>query len=219
VVAFAGAAVVLLAVWGPARWRSAAATVLGLATVTLPVVLWRRPILWTQTLLFVMLPLASGVALLYAGIHWRRPSERVRAVLVLGLLNGTTTLLLYPWTDLNHWLWASTPAMLLVAFGASRLHRALAGQVFPLRACVVVGQCALLAVWAIPAIDAARGIHAMKLRNSVSGDAPMDPASAYQTQRVIDFVNGHVPAHGYILEIPSSLYCFLTGRRQAASHI
>jgi hypothetical protein len=166
-----------------------------------------------------MLPLASGVALLYAGIHWRRPSERVRAVLVLGLLNGTTTLLLYPWTDLNHWLWASTPAMLLVAFGASRLHRALAGQVFPLRACVVVGQCALLAVWAIPAIDAARGIHAMKLRNSVSGDAPMDPASAYQTQRVIDFVNGHVPAHGYILEIPSSLYCFLTGRRQAASHI
>ena len=218
-VAFAGAAVVLLAVWGPARWRSTAVTVLGLATVTLPVVVWKRPIIWTQTLLFVMLPLASGIALLYAGFHWRRPSARVRAVLVLGLLNGTSIMTLHPWVDFNHWLWASTPAMLLVAFGASRLHRALAEQVLPLRACVVVGQCALLAVLAIPAIGAARGIHATKLRDSVSGDAPMNPASAVQTQRVIDFVNAHVPEDGYMLEIPSSLYCFLTGRRQAASHI
>jgi hypothetical protein len=34
---------------------------------------------------------------------------------------------------------------------------------------------------------------------------------------VIDFVNRHVPEDGYILEIPGSLYCFLTGRRQAAN--
>lgn len=216
-VAFAGAAAVLLAVWGSARWRGAGATVLGLATVTLPVVLWKQPIIWGRTLLFVMLPLASGIAVLYAGLDWRRPSARARAVLVLGLLNGTTIMTLHPWTDFNHWLWASTPATLLVAFGASRLHRALAEYVLPLRACVVVGQCALLAVSAIPEIDAVRGIHATKLRNSASGDAPMEPASAHQTQRVINFVNRHVPEHGYILEIPSSLYCFLTGRRQAAS--
>ncbi len=216
VVTFAGAAVVLLAVWGPARRRVAAATVLGLATATLPMIAWNRPSLWTQSLLFLMLPLASGIALLYAGFHWRRPSARVRMVLVLGLLNGTSIMTLHPLTDSAHWLWASTPAMLLVAFGASRLHRALAEQVFPLRACVVVGQCALLAVLAIPAIGAVRGVHATMLRDSVSGDAPMNPASADQTQRVIDFVNAHVPADGYILEIPSSLYCFLTGRRQAA---
>jgi len=216
-VAFAGAAAVLLAVWGPARWRGAAATVLGLATLSLPMVAWKQPVLWEGTLLFVMLPLASGIALLYAVLYWRRPSVRARAVLVLGLLNGTTLMTLHPWTDFNHWLWASTPALLLVAFGASRLHRALAERVLPLRACVVVGQCALLAVWAIPQIDTLRGIHASRLQNSVSGDAPMEPASAQPTQRVIDFVNGHVPENGYILEIPSSLYCFLTGRRQAAS--
>ncbi len=44
----------------------------------------------------------------------------------------------------------------------------------------------------------------------------MDPISARQTQQVIDFINQHVPAGGYVLEIPTSLYCFLTGRRQAA---
>jgi hypothetical protein len=185
--------------------------------VPLAVVLWTQPIIWRRTMLFVMLPLASAVALLYAGLHWRGRSRRGRAVVVLGILNGTTITALYPWTDFGHWFWASTPAMVLVAFGASRLHRALAERVFPLRACVVVAQCALLAVWAIPEIDAVRGIGATRLRNSVSGDVPMDPATAAQTQRVIDFVDGHVPEDGYILEIPSSLYCFLTGRRQAAS--
>jgi hypothetical protein len=69
-----------------------------------------------MTVLFVLLPLASGIALLYAGLHWRRPAPTVRAILVLGLLNGVSIMTLHPWTDLNHWLWASTPAMLLVAF-------------------------------------------------------------------------------------------------------
>jgi Dolichyl-phosphate-mannose-protein mannosyltransferase len=215
-VALAGAAAVVLAVWGPPRRRRAAATVLGLATVALPAVLWKEPMVWRTTLLFVMLPPATGIALLYAGLHWRRPSAQVRAVLVLGLLNGLTIMNLYPSTDVYHWLWASTPAVVLMAFGASRLHRVLAKRGFPLRICVVVGQCALLAVLAIPEIDAVRGLHPSRLRDSVSGDAPMDPASAHQTQAVIDFVNRHVPKDGYVLEIPGSLYCFLTGRRQAA---
>ena len=216
-VAVVGAAAALLVVWGSVRWRVAAATILGLATLSLPIILWKQPAIWVETLIFAMLPLASGIALLYAGRHWRQPSAQVRSVLVVGLLNGTTLMNLHPWTDFNHWLWASTPAMLLVAFGASRLHRAMAACVLPLRACVIVSQCALLAVWAMPEVNAVRGTDATKLRDTTRGDVPMEPASARQTQRVIDFVNRHVPEHAYILEIPGSLYCFLTGRLQAAS--
>jgi hypothetical protein len=154
-----------------------------------------------MTLLFAMLPIATGISLLYAALHWRRPSARVRGVLVLGLLNGTSIMTLHPWTDPNHWLWASTPAILLVAFAASRLHVALSKRVLPLRACVVVGQCGLLAVLSIPEIAALRDTNVTELQNSASGDVPMQPRAAAQTQQVIDFVNSH----------------FLTGRRQAAS--
>ncbi len=173
--------------------------------------------LWDETLLFVMLPLASGIALLYAGLNWRRPSAEVRIIVVLGLLNGTSIMTLHPWTDFNHWLWASAPAILLISFALSTLHRALAARAFPLHASVVVGQCALLIVFASVEIEGLSGAQARMLRNSASGDVPMEPAAAEQTQQVIDFVNRNVPEDHYILEIPSSLYCFLTGRRQAAS--
>jgi hypothetical protein len=216
-VAVVGAWSVLLAIWGPSRWRVAAATVLGLATLALPVLLWMQPPVWRKTLLFLLLPVASGIALLYGGLHWRRPSVRARAILVLAVLNGASSMTLHPWTDYYHWLWASTPALLLAAFGASELHRVLAGRPFPLRACVVVAQCALLAVWAVPEIHALRGGQARRLRDTVSGDVPVERRSVPELQQVIDFVNRHVPEDGYVLELPGSLYCFLTGRRQAAN--
>lgn len=214
-VALAGAGAALLAAAGPSRWRGAAAGVLCAAALLLPLVLWKDPMLW-RTVLLAMLPVASGIALLEAGRHWRRPPPVSRAVLVLGIFNGTTIMTLFPWTDLSHWRWASAPAMVLIAFAASRLHRALARCVLPLRAGVVVVQCALLALWAAAALSALDTSRAVKLGRSASGDLPILRDDLMQTQQVVDFIERHVPAGGYVLEVPGSLYCFLSGRRQAA---
>jgi hypothetical protein len=56
----------------------------------------------------------------------------------------------------------------------------------------------------------------VRLQNSQSGDMPMNPALAGEIEQIIDFVNQNVPEDGYILEIPGSLYSFLSGRQQAA---
>jgi hypothetical protein len=217
-VAIAAGAVTFTAAFGPARWRGSATVILGVSTLAAPIVLWTAPtMLWQDTILYVMLPLASGIALLYAGLHWRHLDTAARSVVMLGILNGAVIMSLHPSADFVHWKWTCPPALVLISFAASKLHYALAARRLPVRICVVIAQCALLFLWSLPAIDIARGTHPMeRLRNTSSGDVPMDPLSAQHTQQVIDFVNQHVPAGGYVLEIPTSLYCFLTGRRQAA---
>ena len=56
----------------------------------------------------------------------------------------------------------------------------------------------------------------VRLRYSAAADVPFDPKSAELLEPVVKFITDNVPPDGYILEIPSSLCTFLTGRRQAA---
>jgi hypothetical protein len=164
---------------------------------------------------YVLLPVATGLAVIYVLAHWRRPDTRAQMVFLLAVMNVAMTMTLYPWTDYVHWMWASGPALLLATFTLSRLHVVLARAAAPLRWLVVAATCAALAVSSQPLLAHLWGTDTTgRLRGSPSGDVPIHDVD--RIQPVVDFINEHVPEGGYILEIPGSLYAFLTGRRQAA---
>jgi hypothetical protein len=168
-----------------------------------------------QAARFVLLPFASGFALSYVTLHWRRPDPRAQAVLVLAAMNGALTMTLYPWTDFMHWLWCWTPALLLATFALAHLHTILADRAIPLRWLVILAMWTTLVASAQPMSAALRDLDgAHRLRASGSGDVAI--LGIDQVQPVVDFINANVEPGGYILEIPGSLYAFLTGRRQAA---
>ena len=215
------AVLVIFSTLGPSRWRGLFLLFLTVWMLIIPVAAWFGPSpwmnnLWTASLL-VMPALASGLAVLYAAVHLQQPGPRVQVVMVLGVMNGVLVMTLHPWTEFTHWLWTCAPAFIIFSFAASRLYDILAKRAIHLHWVVVAALCAILAYSMTMVINNVRGaMPIVRLRNSPSGDIPMNPVSASQIQLIIDFVNQNVPEDGYILEIPGSLYSFLSGRRQAA---
>jgi hypothetical protein len=216
------AVLAFFSVLGPRRWRGLFLWFLTGWILIIPVSAWFGPSawmnnLWTAALLFVMLPLASGLAILYAAVHLQQPGHRVQFIMVLGVMNGVVLMTLHPWTDFNHWLWTCAPAFIIFSFAASRLYDILAKRAIHSRWLVVAASCAILAYSMPVVLHYVRGdMPLVRLRNSPSGDMPMNPVPAGEIEQIIDFINQNVPEDGYILEIPGSLYSFLSGRRQAA---
>jgi hypothetical protein len=211
-----GLALAALAAFAPQRWRAVRSAALLAAAGGPPLVLFAAPDLAIAGG-YVLLPYATALALLVAARRRFAAEPVVDRVLVLGIFNATTAMTLHPWTDRNHLLWAWLPAFVLAAFGAARLFDALAAHGRMLRWCVVASVCALLAVWLGPLASAATGgAGVTRLDGSAAFDVAVDAAAARQLQPVIDFINANVAEEAAILEIPSSFYAFVSGRRQAA---
>ena len=220
--AVAATVLMILSLVGSARWRNRFSLIFVLSMLFLQIFLWVGPSPWTDKFgkagLFVLLPMISGMSGLYFIIQWRRADIRVQAVITLGVMNTVAIMSLSPWIDFYHWLWACIPALILSVFGASRFYARLRDQGYKLHWIVVATSCMALLYCMKPVAEGIRGTMPMvSLQNSSSGDISMSLDSAYQIQEIIDFVNQSIPEDGYILEIPGSLYAFLTGRRQAAS--
>src|SRR5574338_11031 len=212
VAAAAGLALVALAAFPPAdRWRVPAAVLLGAGLLT-ATALYALGAPLAMAGHFVLLPAASGIALLVVCRHWRRPNVFSLQLAVLGVFNGTAAMSLHPWADFNHWLWAAPPAFVIACLAASRAGAAWAPLRWIAAACVAVIVAVSLQRGFEPVLTAPRAW----LRNAPRADVAMDPASARQTQRVVDFVARYVPEDEAILEVPGSFYSFVTGHPQAA---
>jgi hypothetical protein len=244
----ATAVLIIFSVVGPLRWRVRFVLVLTLWIFSITIAFWISPSTWMEELwkagpntldffsqdkaiwtwtdslwragLFIMLPFASGLSVLFFAVHRQQTDFRVLAILTLGIMNGVVLMTLHPFTDFYHWLWACPLSFIIFSFCASRFYAILHNHGLHFYKWVVaLTACALLLYSMLPAFAGIRGNMPIKrLINCPRGDIPMNYDSADQVQRIIDFVNQNVPEDGCILEIPGSLFAFLANRQQA-SHL
>lgn len=198
------------------KWRGHATIAAGVAvlgSLVLVPALSLRP----AGYLILLLPAVNLATTFVLATYRQRVDAQIQRLVVLTLFSTITPLGLYPWTDVNHWLWVIPPVLLTGTWLTSRLHVALAGMHGALRgltAAVLV--VFLLLVWPAALNPFATKEPVVRLRNSASGDVPFDDWSARLVQPVVDEIEKSVPPDACMLEIPSSFFTFLTGRRQAA---
>jgi len=172
------------------------------------------PFFWRAGL-FTLAPMAGALAMTYAIVHRFDAGPVVPVVVVAAAMNAVMALTLHPLGDLNRLRWTMSPALLLATFGVSRAYALVAEHGGLSRWVVGATICLVLGISSERlAAELRGGRPRVVLRNSPTGDLPI--SGIRPTQDVIDFVEANVPPGGYVLEIPGSLYAFLTGRRQAA---
>ena len=166
--------------------------------------------------MYLLLPGASVLALVLVWRRWGRANVSAQHFVVLSVFCCVVPISLYPWTDSTHWMWVSAPSLIVAGVAASRVHRYLANRSGALRWVAVAAQCVVIVQLAPAVLDPRGQAVLLELREAERGDVPYDAGAARRIQKVVDFVNENVPPDAFILEIPSSFYSFITGRRQAA---
>ena len=197
------------------RWDRILSRVVAGVLLTIPAL----PLLRTEIEVagdFLLFPCASALALALVWRKWKKTEPEVLQLTILGVFCCLVPFSLHPWMDFYHWLWVTPPAFIMVGVAASHLYRYLAVHGGSLRWVVVTVACALVIALFPAELDPREPQGSKTLRGTANEGILLDDRSATTFQQVVDFVEENVPTEDYILEIPTSFFTFLTGRRQAA---
>ena len=218
---------VVFVLFSPRRWESALPYTIaaGFAAISLgalskPDFIDLKPwLVRPPAILILTLPFATSVSLLFLLKHWRCLDAMGYRIVILAVFSGVVSMYLDPVKDFYHWLWTCTLTFIIFSFAAARAWTYLQHKRSRLRPVVYLTPLILIYALLPPEFAFLKVYNAPRvlLEESTSGDVPLAPATAREIQPVLEFIKKRVPVDGFILEIPSSLFCFLSGRRQAST--